>query len=615
MASGTTFDIQIGANATGVTAAADQVLSLSQTLATVSQTATAAAAAVDAGQSAYKRAEAASLGASKAVEKNTVKLAELYAAQQKAAEAGDVAAYRKSTSAIEALAKKQQEAFAHAQAMKGALDGEAKKLDALTAAAKKADAELDGFKKQQAANDAAAGSGKLNEMAEGFGKLGGPVGMLGQKVLGTAEGVKKLFASAGSGKAVMALAAAGVIGLVVALAALAVGIATSIVKIGAWAVGLSDASRSAGLLSAGIAGSVKGGKDLEAALDKMQNKFPQSREELQGMAADLAKTGLKGKALEAALDDAATKAAKLKFGPEWEKQVNALPNLSKRFNQNISSIFGGLKIDGLLSGLGDLVNLFDANTASGKAIKVVFESLFQPAIDGVTGFIPKVVGAFIQFEIWVLKALIAIKPFGSKIEMIGQFFVGMGVVIAATAAISIGLLVALAAAAMAPVLAFQEMWNAGKQAYDKLSSMSFGEIGTMLIDGLVSGITGGIDKVIGAVTGVADSAIGAAKSVLGIASPSKVFAQLGGFTAEGMAGGIDDGAGSVQSSMESIMTPPAMPQAGAAAAPAPTTASGEGGGNTFNFVFNGVAGAEEAKDSFLEALENFLGRGGGMAPT
>ena len=380
-----------------MTAAADQVLSLTQRLEQSANASKAAAEAVDAGQSAYKRAESAALAASKAVEKNSLKLEELYAAQQKAADAGDVAGYRKSSAAIEALAKKQQEAFAHSQKMKDALDGEAKNLDKLTKAADSATAELNALKKQQQSVDDTAGSGKLNEMAEGFGKLGGPVGMLGQKVLGTAEGVKKMFASMGVGAAAASLAVTAIVAVVAAVIALTAAIAVGIVKIGVWAVQLSDAARSSGLLSAGIAQSVQGGKDLEAALDKMQNKFPQSREELQGMAADLAKTGLSGKALEAALGDAATKAAKLKFGPEWEKQVNALPNLSKRFQQNIAGIFGGLKIDGLLSKLGDLANLFDKNTATGKAIKVVFESLFQPAIDGVEGFIPKVVAAFIQY--------------------------------------------------------------------------------------------------------------------------------------------------------------------------------------------------------------------------
>lgn len=622
--------------ATGLSGAASACDELAKKLTDAGTAATKAAEMVSAGEAAYKRAEAAALGSAKAVEKNAIKLKDLQAAQEKAMNSGDEAKFWRTAAAIDALSQKQASAVAHASAMAKAFDGEANKLDALRQSAngaaqnvaklkaeqaklaeaeKKSAAEsktaADAAAKQAAAaNLAATGTGKLNEAAEGFGKLGGPIGMLGQKVLGTAEGVGKMFSSLGAGKAIAAITAIGVVGLVVAIVALGAAVATAAVKVAAWAIGMGDANRSAALLSAGIAGTVKGGAELEAKLDSLQNKFPQSREELQGMAADLAKTGLKGKALTDALEDAAEKAALVKFGPDFAKQVNALPNLSKRFQQNIAGIFGGLQLDGLLKGLGDLVNLFDKNTATGKAIKVVFESLFQPAIDGVTGFIPKVIGAFIQFEIWVLKALIAIKPFGSKIEAVGQLFVGMGAVIAAGAALSIGLLVALGAAAMAPVLAFQELWSAGKQLYDKLSGMSFAEIGTMLIDGLVGGITGGMDKVVSAVTGIADSAIGAAKSVLGIASPSKVFAQLGGYTAEGMASGVDEGAPEVKGALESMVSPPEVMGGGSApavAAPAPSAQSGKGFDFTgAQFTFNGVKDAADAVTMFGEMLTRFV---------
>jgi hypothetical protein len=640
-ANGTSFQIGISADAGSLPAAASSVDAFARKLDEAGGAATKAAQMVSAGEDAYKRAEAAALGAAKAVEKNALKLEELRAKQQKAMEGGDEAAFWRAAAAVEALGQKQTVAKTRAEELGRAFDNEANNLDRLRQASQKAAAGVDDLSKkhkeaasaeQKAAKEAdelakkqklaAEGSGKLNEAAEGFGKLGGPIGMLGQKALGTAEGINKLFASAGAGKAILALTAAGVVGLVVALASLALGLAVGLVKIGAWAVGLSDASRSAGLLSQGIAQSVYGGLQLEGALDRMQNRFPQTREELQGMAADLAKTGLKGKALEDALDDAATKAAKLKFGPEWERQVNALPNLSKRFQQNVAGIFGGLNVDGLLGKLGELVNLFDKNTATGKAIKVVFESLFQPAINGVEGFIPKVIAAFIQFEIWVLKALIAIKPFGSKIEMIGQLVLAAGATIATFAAVSIAGIVALGIAIATPVLAFMDLWNAGKSAYDKLSQMSFSEIGTMLIDGLVGGITGGIGKVIEAVTGVASSAIGAAKSALGIASPSKVFAQIGGFTAEGMAAGVDDGVPEVKSSLETMVAPPSAASAGAGA-----LGSGGGGqgsaaapqtsGATLNvapgaFVFNGISGVEEAKDFFTSALENMATQLGGV---
>ena len=58
-----------------------------------------------------------------------------------------------------------------------------------------------------------------------------------------------------------------------------------------------------------------------------------------------------------------------------------LDEQSKIFHANLVSIFGGLKIEGLLTALQKLLSIFDLNQASGRALKVVFESLFQPIID------------------------------------------------------------------------------------------------------------------------------------------------------------------------------------------------------------------------------------------
>lgn len=66
----------------------------------------------------------------------------------------------------------------------------------------------------------------------------------------------------------------------------------------------------------------------------------------------------------------------------------------------------------------------------------------------------------------------------------------------------------------------------------------FTDFGGMLIDGLVNGITAGLGKVKSAITGAADSSIGWFKQKLGIHSPSRVFAQLGGYTMQGYGQGL-----------------------------------------------------------------------------
>lgn len=73
----------------------------------------------------------------------------------------------------------------------------------------------------------------------------------------------------------------------------------------------------------------------------------------------------------------------------------------------------------------------------------------------------------------------------------------------------------------------------------------FTDFGGMLMDGMVNGITAGLGKVKSAITGAGESTISWFKEKLGIHSPSRVFAQLGGFTMAGLGQGLAKGEGGV----------------------------------------------------------------------
>ncbi len=597
MADGTTFDIALGVSGgAAVDAAGASLAVLAKQLKAAGDASLAASDAVKAGEVAYRQAEASADRAAKAHE----------ALSLKAAAAGGT---------NEKLNARQAEAATKAQATAEALQREAAALDHLKAAASSAaDAEKKVASQQDAAKKAAAnlekvraaaaGSGKVNEAAEAFGKLGGPLGKLGQQGLGAAGGVEKLTASLGTVGPFLAVA--------IALTAIAAAAVTATIAIASFAVAAADSNRSSALLSAGIARSVKGGEQLDDTLDSLITKVPQSREELQGMASQLANTGLRGDALSEALETAAVKAAKLKFGPDFEKQMLALPNQAARFKANIGNLFGGLKIDKLLEGLATLVSLFDQNEIAGKAIKVVFEDLFQPVIDGATGFVPVVERAFLQLEILVLRALITIKPYGSTLLRIGELFG----VLALSALAAIGIVIAIVGAAVvvciALSIAVQRVFGlfAGyaSQAINFLKTLDFASIGKDIVLGLVGGITGAGPAVVQALTNVVGDGITAAKKALGIASPSKVFAEIGAMTAEGMTSGVEAGTSGVQSSFESMVAPPAPGGGGTSVA---------GGSHTFQITINAGGGAGESiaaqvRAVILDVLEGDAAQLGGM---
>lgn len=78
-------------------------------------------------------------------------------------------------------------------------------------------------------------------------------------------------------------------------------------------------------------------------------------------------------------------------------------------------------------------------------------------------------------------------------------------------------------------------------------------IGSNIIQGLVNGITGAAGKLIDAVKGAVGDAIEGAKNLLGIHSPSRVFREIGQYTMQGAALGVDDDADLLSKSTDNAM--------------------------------------------------------------
>ena len=410
---------------------------------------------------------------------------------QDAMTSGNEAAFWRTARAADELAKKQAIAAARAREARDAVTTQAAALSRLRAASASAataqekigKALEDATKNHKKLEDAAAkekGTGNLGKMSSALGSLGGPVGSLGSRAAGLADAFGNLKGAMGAAPAVAAGAAIAIAALVAVVVALGAATLVGAVNLGRWSIGLSDAARSSSLLSAGIARTVAGGKQLDATIASLQDRVPLARDELVSMASDLAKTGLRGDALSAALENAAVKAAKLKLGPEFEKELLSIQSQSSRLDRHLSKLFK-LDIEPLLQGFSKLVALFDPMSVTGKAIQTVYQDIASRVLNRIVDFIPKIVAGFIQVQIWVLKALIAIKPFGPTILEIGKFFLTMGAVALGV----VGFIVAQVMLAVASVLALQAgIALLGKMIVDKLvgainklRSMSLEDIG------------------------------------------------------------------------------------------------------------------------------------------
>ncbi|WP_237673679.1 phage tail tape measure protein [Vreelandella profundi] len=89
---------------------------------------------------------------------------------------------------------------------------------------------------------------------------------------------------------------------------------------------------------------------------------------------------------------------------------------------------------------------------------------------------------------------------------------------------------------------FGLLYNAMMGAVERLGISvpeGFSNLGSMIVDGIIGGITSKLGDLRSSITGAASSAVGWFKDRLDIHSPSRVFAQLGGYTMQGLANGIE----------------------------------------------------------------------------
>ena len=697
-----------------------------------------ASADLSEGASAYGKLERAALQASKAAEKAALRNLGVVPPELQA----------KATAAAAAL-------DVQAAAMVG-LESRSK---AAAAAEKQLVGELEGVKRLGAHVNKimSKSSEELSKIQSGISMVGGPVGRLGQQVLGPVKGFADLKSVLGASRAAMLVAAVGAALLVVAIAALVVAVVAGAVAIAGFAVSLASTRREAELSQEAFAAmnpelaalDFTGlTRDTGVASDRLR-ALTKSLIGAKVAAADMP-VALRAAALaEAALGQggadefiASMREGKLsvqefantteaKLGGIVGRQMLGLEAQGARFRANVSDLFGGLNIDPVLSAMQLLVGLFDRTTESGRAMQMLFEKVFQPLIDQAENAAQVVVGFALGFLIGLTKVYIALKP---AIKAIGEFFgfedtsltdvcklaakagefmamifvgvaaafgavaVVVGVVVAAIFALGVaivkgvvwlitaretvtefsytlanaigeGVTAAIAWLGSLPGKAIEAIASFGG-AFAGLPGMiagviasviayfggvNWGDLGASILRGLAAGITGAAGVVVSAVKNAIGGAISAAKSLLGIHSPSRVFAGLGENTGEGFVGGVEGMTGEAQRATAGLVAPPDVapvalatvrahdPQtpleradvgagAGAGAgpslhvpltasvgAPAPSASSGATvsmAGATFNF--NGVKDAEDAVARFGEwltrAIEGDVAELGGATP-
>lgn len=445
----------------------------------------------------------------------------------------------------------------------------------------------------------------FDELRTAAGQLPGPLGGLTSSL-----GKMKEFFAANALAIGIAAVAAGLL----ALAAAAAAATVALLK-----YGIAQASarrnellRLEGLTKMrnwyGIAAGNAG--EMQSAIDRVSGSTALGRDKLEQYTSQLYRMGLRGENLGLALEAAAIKGAVLgdegaksamgwaaglamtgksvraltddiraRFGGVAAAQMLDLNVQAQKMRENFSRLFYGLKIEGLLKAVQTVTSLFSQSTASGRALKAIVESVFQPMINAVETLTPLVRRFFQGMIIGALEIGIVLlkvrnwfkRTFGDSELLNGinlqTLAVKLGMVAVFGLAAVFGVLAAALSIATANVLliytAFGLLISAIATLVKKAWNYDWKSLGKSIVDGIVGGLKGGAKWVIDAVKNLGDASWKAFKSKLGIASPSKEFAKLGLAIPQGVEEGVNAGAPSVQGAVGDMVD---VPQGGAARA-------------------------------------------------
>lgn len=338
--------------------------------------------------------------------------------------------------------------------------------------------------------------------------------------------------------------------------------------------------------------------DLQNAVDRVSASVSISREKVSSYAEQLYRGGLRGKNLEDALSGASIKASALgdaagssfagfasalalgggsvkrlsddvknRFGGVVQKQMSSLAVQQQKQKENWASLFRGINIEPFLDALKRLRDILSVNTAAGQALKGIFTTFLQPLFNAAESGLVFMRRFFKQMLIGALELKIAYqdvrnwfaRTFGksqvdSTKSLLDRIQLGRVFVYGLAAAFAV-LAVNVAAATWPFLLAAAAVWGLYEivtNLYDLWQEIDWTSLGRSVWTGIVDGLKSGWEAVKSVFSDLASEAARAFKQALGIASPSKVFAELGYQVPAGVAKGVQVGTPSAENAVNDM---------------------------------------------------------------
>lgn len=278
---------------------------------------------------------------------------------------------------------------------------------------------------------------------------------------------------------------------------------------------------------------------------------------------------------------------------------DSLQNLKTGISGAKNTILGEL-LPSMVTVMDGLTKLFAGNSSEGLAvISEGLDNFIQTMGEKVPEFLRKggqIVAAIAQGIIENLPNIIE-----SGATMLANLLVNMGEHLPEFASWAVSLIGQIAGAILrsAPTLIAAALTLIGELAAG--ISQALIDVGTAIVHGIWQGMRNRKDWLFNQVKGLFSGVVNTVKNVLGIHSPSKVFAQIGGYMAEGLGEGWSDEYSAVKKTITS-----GLDFTGSATA---NRGAGIGAGITINLggvTFNGYTSAQG--EDLVRDLNRQLGR-------
>jgi hypothetical protein len=351
---------------------------------------------------------------------------------------------------------------------------------------------------------------------------------------------------------------------------------------------------------------------LEGVAIKLQVQGEAAASSFAGWAAGAARTGHSVKKL---ADD-----VKARLGGIAAKQMLSLDVQTQKLSESFSALFYDLKIEGFLKALQMVTQLFSQNTATGRALKVLVETIFQPMVNAMETAGPIAKRFFQGLVIGALAITIGIltvrnwfkRTFGDSEILKGidatrlALWAGVAVVsllAGGVAALAIAFVV-LASPILAVVAGIYSLYRAGQGLVQLWEGIDWSGLGTSIVQGIVGGLKSGAKWVTDAVSNLGTSAWKTFRAKLGIASPSKAFAKLGLALPQGVQVGIERGRPDVERSVGRMVDMPDAASAAPSSSPSPAAARAPSSQST-QLTFSGDIHVHTQSDKPREMAADF----------